>query len=129
MTSNSASPSTAALWAGRILTAIPVLIMLLSGIMKIVHPPIIDEGFKHLGIPINLALGLGILEVSCAIIYAIPRTAVIGAILLTGYFGGAMLTSLRVGEPWIMQFFVGVLAWGGLWLRDLRLRALLPLVR
>jgi len=129
MTSNSTSPSTAALWAARILTAIPVLIMLLSGIMKVVHPPMIDEGFKHLGIPINLALGLGILEVSCAIIYAIPRTAVIGAILLTGYFGGAMLTSIRIGEPWIMQFVVGVMAWGGLWLRDLRLKELLPLVR
>jgi len=97
--------------------------------MKVVHPPMIDEGFKHLGIPINLALGLGILEVSCAIIYAIPRTAVIGAILLTGYFGGAMLTSIRIGEPWIMQFVVGVMAWGGLWLRDLRLKELLPLVR
>ena len=129
MTSNSTSPSTAALWAARILTAIPVLIMLLSGIMKVVHPPMIDEGFKHLGIPINLALGLGILEVSCAIIYAIPRTAVIGAILLTGYFGGAMLTSIRIGEPWIMQFVVGVMAWGGLWLPDLRLKELLPLVR
>jgi hypothetical protein len=106
-----------------------VLALLLSGIMKIVHPATLDEGFTHLGLPLNLAFGLGVLEIGCTIVYVIPRTAVIGAILITGYLGGAILACLRVGDPWILQVLLGVLTWGGLWLRDVRLRALLPLVR
>ncbi len=125
----SASVSKAALWTGRVLSALPVLLLVFSGVMKLMRPPSLDEGFKHLGLPINLAMGLGLLEVGCAIVYAIPRTAVLGAILVTGYLGGAMLTCLRVGDPWIPQFLLGVLIWGGLWLRDLRLRALIPLMR
>ena len=75
----------------------------------------------------NLALGIGILELACTIIYVIPRTAVLGAILLTGYLGGAILTHLRVGEPIFLQVIFGVLIWGGLYLRDPRLRVLIPL--
>jgi len=123
------TPSTPALWAGRILSALVVLALLMSGIMKLAHPAMLDDGFKHLGLPINLAFGLGVLEIGVAVIFVIPRTAVIGAVLITGYFGGAILASLRVGDPWIPQLLIGVLAWGGLWLRDVRLRALLPLVR
>ena len=123
------TPSKTALWTGRILSALPVLALLLSGIMKIVHPATLDEGFRHLGLPINLAFGLGVLEIGCTIVYVIPRAAVIGAILITGYLGGAVLACLRVGDPWFPQVLLGVLAWGGLWLRDVRLRALLPWVR
>ena len=117
------------LWTGRVLSTLPVLMLLFSGGMKIIHPPQLDEGFVHLGIPVSLALGLGILEVSCTIIYAIPRTAVLGAILLTGYLGGAILTHLRIGEPYFMQAIFGMVVWGGLYLRDPRLRALIPFCR
>lgn len=126
---NSTPPSKAALWVGRVLSALPVLALLLSGIMKLVHPAMLDESLKHLGVPGNLVFGLGVLEIGCTMIYLIPRTAVIGAVLVTGYLGGAILTCLRVGDPWLPQLFLGVLVWGGLWLRDVRLRALLPLVR
>ena len=92
-------------------------------------PAAVVEGFTHLGIPDRLALGLGVLELACTVIYLIPRTAVLGAILLTGYLGGAILTHLRVGDPVIMPAVLGVLVWGGLFLREPRLRELIPLRR
>ncbi len=125
----SAPVSNAARWTGRIMTVLPVLLLLFSGVMKFVPSPQLNEGFKHLELPVTFAPGLGILELGCTVIYLIPRTAVLGAILLTGYLGGAILTHLRVGDPYFMQPLVGVLLWGGLWLRDPRLRALIPLVR
>ena len=114
------------LWIGRIMSALPVLMLIMSGIMKLVQPAFVLEGFKHLGLPENLVLGLGILELACTAIYVIPRTSVLGAILLTGYLGGAILTHLRIGEPIFIQIIFGVLIWGGLYLRDPRLRALIP---
>jgi hypothetical protein len=114
---------------GYILGTLPALMLLFSASMKLAHPPQLDEGFVHLGWPVSLALGLGILELACTVIYLIPRTAILGAILLTGYLGGAMATHLRIGEAFIMQFLLGVLLWGGLYLRDPRLRALIPLRR
>ena len=95
--------------------------------MKLIHPPQLDEGFTHLGLSVKLALALGILELGCTLLYAIPRTAVLGAILLTGYLGGAMITHIRVGESFVVQFLFGVILWGGLYLRDPRIRALIPL--
>ena len=118
-----------ALWTGRVLSTLPVLLLLFSAGMKLAHPPQLDEGFKQLQLPIGWALGLGIMELSCTILYCIPRTAVIGAILLTGYLGGAMITHLRIGEPPVTHVIMGVILWGGLYLRDPRLRALIPLVR
>jgi len=115
------------LWAGYIMSAPPVLMLLMSAVMKLIKPPPVVEGFAHLGLPESLALGLGILEIACAVIYVIPRTAVLGAILLTGYLGGATVTHLRVGDPFFAPVIVGVLVWGGLFLRDDRLRALIPL--
>ena len=115
------------LWTRRILSTLPVLALLMSGIMKLMKPPELVEGFAKLGWPDNLALGLGIVELTCTILYAIPRTAVLGAILLTGYFGGAIATHVRIGEPFIVQFLLGVMLWLGLYLRDARLRALIPL--
>ena len=117
------------LWAGRIMSALPVLGLLFSASMKLSHPPSLDEGFTHLGWPVNLALALGILELACTIVYVIPRTAVLGAILLTGYLGGAIATHVRIGEPFLPVILMGVLIWGGLFLRDPRLRALIPLRR
>ena len=87
------------------------------------------EGFVRLGYPESLTLGIGIVELACAVVYVIPQTSVLGAILLTGYLGGATATHVRIGEPFFMPIVLGVLIWGGLFLREDRLRALLPLRR
>jgi hypothetical protein len=117
------------LWTGRIMSALPVLMLIFSGSMKFSSSPQISEGFAHLGWPVSVATTLGILELGCTVIYLIPITSILGAILLTGYLGGAIATHVRIGEPWYLQFALGVLVWGGLYLRDPRLRALIPLKR
>lgn len=124
-----ATESRKALWTGRVMSMLPVPLLLFSAVMKLVHPPQLDEGFKHLELPVTFAAGLGVLELSCTIIYLIPRTAVLGAILLTGYLGGAILTHLRVGDPYWMHILLGLMIWGGLYLRDPRLGDLIPLRR
>ncbi len=116
-------------WGGYAASALPVLLLLFSGAMKLAKPAGLAEGFAHLGMPVHLATGLGILELACTVVYLIPRTAVLGAILLTGYLGGAIVTHLRVGDPFLAPALLGVLIWGGLFLRDARLRALLPIQR
>lgn len=126
-TAPAAAPiSKAARWTGYIMSALPVLLMLMSAVMKFAQPPQVIDGFKHLGIPQTQVIGLGVLQTLCAVIYLIPRTAVLGAILITGYLGGATATTLRVGDPYLLTPLFGVLAWGGLYLRDPRLRALIP---
>jgi len=115
------------LWAGRIISALPVLILVVSAVMKFVKPAALTEGFAHLGYDTRLALGLGIVELSCTLLYVIPWTSVLGAVLLTGYFGGAIATHLRVGDQIFGPLVLGVLVWLGLFLREARLRALLPL--
>ena len=117
------------LWAGRIMSALPALMLLFSGIMKLIKPASVMEGFVRLGYPESLALGIGIVEIACTVVYLIPRTSILGAILLTGYLGGATATHLRIGEPFFMPIILGVLVWGGLFLRDDRVRALIPLRR
>ena len=114
------------IWAGRILSALPVPLLLFSAIMKLQKPAEVVQGFNHLGIPERLSMGIGLLELTCTILYLIPQTAVLGAILLTGYLGGAILAHLRVGDAFAAQFVFGVVLWGGLFLRDARLRALIP---
>lgn len=123
------SVSRKALWIGWIMSVLPVLLLLMSGVTKLVKPGFVVEGFKHLGLPEHLALPIGILELTCTIVYVIPRTSVLGAILLTGYLGGAILTHLRVGEAVFAQVIFGVFIWGGLFLREPRLRELIPLRR
>jgi DoxX-like protein len=115
------------LWAGRVISAVPVLMLLMSGVMKLVKPAAVVEGFAHFGYDESLILVLGIVELGCTVVYVIPRTSVLGAILLTGYLGGATATHVRVGELFIAPVIVGVLVWLGLYLRDVRLRALIPL--
>ena len=117
------------LWAGYIMSTPPVLALLLSGVMKLVKPASVVEGFVHLGYAESQALAIGIVELACVAIYVIPRTSMLGAILLTGYLGGATATHVRVGESFFAAIMLGVLVWGGLYLRDERLRALLPLRR
>jgi len=114
-------------WAGCIVSALPVLALLLSASMKFVQPKEMSEQFEHLGWPMHLAITLGILELGSALIYAIPQTAVLGAILLTGYLGGAIATHVRIDEPVYLHVGLGVLVWLGIFLRDARLRALLPI--
>ena len=119
--------SKAALWTGRIMSTLPVLMLILSGTMKLAKPASVVEGFTHLGWPDALALTLGIVELGCTLLYVIPRTSVLGAILLTGYLGGATATHARIGEPWFAPVLLGMLIWGGLYLRDTRVRDLIPL--
>jgi len=118
------------LWAGRIVSAIPVLMLLFSGVMKLLKPAVVVNEFARLGYAENVTLGLGILEIACAVVYVIPHTSVLGAILVTGYLGGAVATHVRIGDPLfnvIAPILFGVMFWGGLYLREDRLRALIPL--
>ncbi len=95
--------------------------------MSFTKLPAIKQGFAHLGYPESLGLAIGVLLLACTALYAIPRTSVLGAILLTGYLGGATASHIRVGDPLYVPILVGVLVWVGLYLREDRLRALIPL--
>ncbi|MEX0655068.1 MAG: DoxX family protein [Phycisphaeraceae bacterium] len=114
-------------WAGWIISILPVLLLLSGGVMKLIKPTFMVEDFARLGYPEHLIVTIGILKIACTVVYLIPRTAVLGAILLTGYLGGATATGVRVGDPFFWPPIVfGVLIWLGIFLRDPRLRALLP---
>jgi hypothetical protein len=114
-------------WVGRILTGLAVAPFVLSAAMKFVGVPQVVQGFEHLGWPPAMIFSLGVIEALCALLYLLPPTSVLGAVLLTGYMGGAIATHLRVGEaPWGLVAF-GVLAWLGLFLREDRLAELLPI--
>src|SRR6188508_897763 len=119
--------SKATMWAGWILTGAPALMLIGSAAMKLMGAPGLAEGFAHLGWPLSNAVSLGILEVAVALLLLIPQTSILGAILVTGFMGGAIATHLRVGDPFIVQILIGVAVWGGLYLREPRLRALIPL--
>ncbi len=121
-----------ALWTGRILFAVPVLFFLFDSITHMMRVAPVVQAFSQLGYPVSLAVVLGIIQVVCLILYVIPRTAILGAILLTGYLGGAVSTNLRVSAgpfPVLFPVFIGVMFWGALYLRDNRLRELIPLRR
>jgi hypothetical protein len=126
--SQTAPASKKKLWAGRIISALPALLLLFSGVMKLMKPPVVMESMSAYGYPESLIVLIGLLEIACTIVYAIPRTSILGAILLTGYLGGATATNVRVGNPaFVMTTILGILAWLGLFLRDDRLHALIPL--
>ena len=115
------------MWTGRVMTALPVLLILLGGVMKVMKVPGVAEGFARAGLSDRLIVPVGIIEIVCAVIYAIPQTSILGAILLTGLLGGATLTNVRIGDPTaVVPVIVGMMAWGGLYLRDRRLRVLIP---
>jgi len=116
------------LWTGWVISAIAVLFLLFDGILHVLKPQPVVDSFAQLGFPLSLAVGLGVLELVCTVLYVFPRTAALGAILLTGYLGGATATQLRAGAemfPLLFPGIIGLLIWGGLLLRDARLRALL----
>lgn len=129
---NMADIGTGRRWAGRICGAVPVLMMGVSAVFKLVgaftQDPQMAQNWAHFAYPPETMLPIGVVELGCAVLYAVPRTSVLGAILITGYLGGAVATHVRVGEPvWVAPLLLGVLAWLGLYLRDPRLGPLLPL--
>jgi hypothetical protein len=120
------------LWAGRILSGLAAAFLLLDGGMKLFKPVPVVKATVQLGYPESVIVGLGIVLLASTLLYLIPRTALLGAVLLTGYLGGAVATNVRVSGPLfniIFPVFFGAVLWGGLWFRDQRLRELLPLRR
>jgi DoxX-like family len=115
-------------WTSYVLSTLPVLMLLMSGTTKIMQIEAVVQGFAKW--PAGSAVAIGILQITCTLIYLIPRTAVLGAILLTGYLGGAVAVTVEMGlgvAGWWLPVTLGILLWGGLWLRDPRIRALIPL--
>ena len=115
-------------WLGRVLSGLVIVFLLFDGAIKLVPWPIVTEAMDRIGYGSSetLARTLGVITVACTVLYAIPPTSILGAILLTGYMGGAIATHARIGEPFFAQIGIGVLIWLGPFLRDSRLRALLP---
>jgi DoxX-like family len=117
--------------AGRILSGLAAAFLLFDGVMKLFAPPVVREAFVRLGYPETKILGIGVLLIVCTIIYLIPGASIFGAILLTGYLGGAISTHVRVSDPLfshvLFPAYIAVLLWVGLYLREPRLRALIPL--
>jgi len=123
--------SKTSLWAGRVFSGLVVLFMLFDSSIKLMKLAPAVEGTAKLGYPVSVVLSIGIVLFVCTVLYAIPRTSILGAILLTGYLGGAVASNVRVENPLfgyvLFPVYVGVLLWLGLFLRDVRLRALIPL--
>ncbi|WP_233384602.1 DoxX family protein [Methylobacterium sp. C25] len=119
--------------AGRIMSGLVIVFLVFDGGIKLIPIAPVTETMQALGWPasVEMARGLGVVTLICTLLYATPRTSVLGAILLTGYLGGAMATHLRVGSPifshLLFGLYLGLLAWGGLYLRDARLRTLIPI--
>ena len=118
-------------WAGRIMSILVVLFLTFDAIIKVMRIPPALEGTARLGYPLSVVLPLGVVLLTCVVLYVIPSTSFLGAILLTGYLGGAVASNVRVGNPLfgyvLAPIYVAVLMWGGLYLRDDRVRALIPL--
>jgi hypothetical protein len=118
--------------AGRVLSGLAIVFLLFDGTIKLVSWPIVTETMEKIGYGSSetLARTLGVITVACTVLYAIPPTSIVGAILLTGYLGGAMASHLRIGSPLfthtLFGFYLGLMVWGGLWLRDRSLRGLIP---
>ena len=119
------------LWIGWGLSGLAILFLIMDGGMKLVGPAVVVQAQEKLGYPGSVTFGLGVLLLACTALYAIPQTSLLGAILLTGYLGGAIASQLRIGEPWFSHIlfgvYVGLFAWGGLYLRSDQLRAIFPI--
>ena len=120
-------PRTSVRWAGRVLSALPVAFLVFDAAIKLVHPAFVTEASAKIGWPDAVITPLGCVLLACVALYVVPRTAVVGAVLLTGYLGGAVATHLRVGDPMfshtLFPIYFGIMLWGGLYLRDARVRA------
>ena len=123
-------PRKSLVWAGRVISGLAALVFAFSAVMKFMGGPQLAEGMAHLQLSMHLARPIGALELLCVVVYLVPQTAVLGAVLLTGYLGGAIATHVRVGNPLfshtLFPVYVALVVWGGLFLRESRLRALLP---
>jgi DoxX-like family len=120
-------------WIGRALSGITILFMLFDAVGKLFLEPHVVEATTKIGYPVTVIQPIGIIALTCTILYAVPRTAILGAVLLTGFYGGAVASKIRIGDPLFSSILFGVyfglIAWGGLYLRDERLRALFPFRR
>lgn len=129
--SNTSAIGRGQLWTGRVLSGLAVLFLTMDGVMKLIKPAPVVEGTLQLGFPESSITGIGIVLLASVLLYVLPRTAMFGAIILTGYLGGAVATHVRVDNPLfshtLFPVYFGILIWGGLWLRDLRVRAALRL--
>jgi hypothetical protein len=122
-------------WTGRVLSGLVIAFLLFDGAIKLVPWPVVTETMDKMGYGSseNLARGLGIITIVCTMLYAVPPTSILGAILLTGYLGGAIASHVRIGSPLFSHvpfgLYLGLMVWGGLWLRDRNLRSLMPFHR
>ena len=125
-----ASAPKAMTWAGWIVTLVVTAFLVMDGTMKVMQLPVVTSATTELGYDTGIIFPLGLTILAIAALYAIPRTAVLGAILMTGLYGGTVATHLMAGNPlfshMLFGVYLGVMAWGGLWLRDARIRALIP---
>ena len=124
----------AMIWTGRTLTGLFALFILGASVApKLLQLPIAEQTMAELGWPAGYAFMIGIIELTCLVLYLIPRTSVLGAVLMMGLFGGAMATQIRAGNPlfshMLFSIYLGLFMWGGLWLRDPRVRALFPIAQ
>lgn len=121
------------IWAGRVASSAVALLLLVDAAGKLFRVAPVVQGTAQLGYPATLVFAIGAIELLCIVAYAVPITSVLGAVLLTGYLGGAVATHARIGSPLpthvLFPIYVATVVWGGLFLRDRRLRALLPLRR
>jgi DoxX-like family len=126
------SAGTKAIWLGRILSGLAIAFFIMDGVMKLIQPQVVIDATRQIGWPVDpmTLTALGLILLACTALYAFPRTAVLGAILLTGYLGGAVASHARHGDPLFTHDFfavyLGLFVWGGLWFRDARIRSLIP---
>ena len=121
--------SNSQLWAGRIISGLLTLFLVVDGVMKLLKPAVVVEATRQLGYPESDIVGIGVVLLVCTLLYVFPRTSILGAILLTGYLGGAVASHVRVSGKWsnvVFALVFGCLVWVGLWLRDIRVRTILP---
>lgn len=116
------------LWVGRVMSTLASLFLLMDGIMKLLKPPVVVKATLQLGYAESTIIGIGATLLVCTLLYIVPRSSTVGAVLLTGYLGGAVASNVRAGMPLFNVLFpmiIAAMCWGGLWLRDLRVRNLL----
>ena len=120
-------------WPAWVLSGLAILFLLFDGVTHVLVVPPVADAMSHLGVPADLALPIGVIELVCLALYVIPRTSVLGAVLLTGYLGGAVAIQIRIAAPMfstaLFPVYMGILVWGGLFLRDHRLRDIFPMRR
>jgi hypothetical protein len=125
--------SSTTIWIGRVLSALAILFLTFDSVIKLLELPVAIQGTTELGYPESVVFGIGLVQLVCLVLYVVPQTSVFGAILFTGYLGGAIATHVRIGSPLfthiLFPIYVAILLWGGLYAREPRLRSLIPIRR